>query len=72
LKSEHVYRHIGRARPSELSFLIKNIELNRLSPLGGKTTVPTNINDVAEYTGRLLIDNFAQAAILITRDGNVL
>jgi two-component system CheB/CheR fusion protein len=71
-KSERVYRHIGRARPGELGFLMKNMESPRSPPQAGQSPAPTRLSDVAEYSRRLLIDNFAPAAVLITRDGEVL
>jgi len=71
-KSERVYRHIGRARPGELGFLMKNMETIRSPPRAGQNPAPTRLSDVAEYSRRLLIDNFAPAAALITRDGEVL
>jgi two-component system CheB/CheR fusion protein len=71
-KSERLYRHIGRARPGELDFLMKNVESPRSLPRAGQSSAPTRLSDVAEYSRRLLIDNFAPAAALITRDGEVL
>jgi len=71
-KSERVYRHIGRARPGELGFLMKNMESTRSPPRAGQSPAPTRLSDVAEYSRRLLIDNFAPAAALITRDGELL
>ena len=71
-KSARLYRQIGRARPGELGFLMKTSEAARLPSRIGKIPNLTRPSDIAEYSRRLLIENFAPAAALVTRDGEVL
>ena len=71
-KSERVYKHIGRARPGELKFPMKNSASvgapSRVAP--GMPAARPGI--VADLCRRLVIENFAPAALVVTRDGELL
>jgi len=70
-KSERVYRHIGRARPGEFRFLMRNSDSVR-APTRAGPSAPPRPNAVAELCRRLVIENYAPAALIVTRDGEVL
>jgi two-component system CheB/CheR fusion protein len=71
-KSERVYRHIGRARPGELRFLMRNLDSVRVPALASKNMPPARPSIVAELCRRLVIENYAPAALIATREGELL
>lgn len=63
-KTERVFRHIGRARPGELGFLMQNRNPPRLPPPRSQSPAPGRQSAVAEFCRRLVIENYAPAAVL--------
>jgi two-component system CheB/CheR fusion protein len=64
-KPERLYRHIGRARPGEFSFSIGGGM--RSPPMVGQGQRPSRQAALADLCRRLVIENYAPAAVLINR-----
>ncbi len=64
-RAERLYRHIGRSRPGEFSFLRDSIEGGRgpAPPLPGQA--PSRQAAMAELGRRLVLERFAPAAVMI-------
>jgi len=71
-KSERIYRHIGRARPGELAFLINNGDGLRLAGAAGPQAATSRQAALAECCRRVLAQHFTPAAVLINRRNEVL
>ena len=66
-KPERLYRHIGRSRPGEISFLMSTGEAARARLLSGQAQSPSRQTTAADFCRRLLMENYAPAAVLINR-----
>ena len=64
-KKERIYRHVGRSRPGEYDFLQGSSEGARLRAVPGLLPSPGRQADLAELAKRLVLDDFAPAAVLI-------
>ncbi len=64
-KHERLYRHVGHARPGDFSFSIGGAV--RSSPIAAQGQRPSRQAVLAELCRRLVIDNYAPAAVLINR-----
>jgi two-component system, chemotaxis family, CheB/CheR fusion protein len=64
-KPERLFRHIGRARPGDFSFSITGGV--RPPPLAGQGQRPSRQATLADLCRRLVIENYAPAAVLINR-----
>ena len=66
-KAERLYRHIGRSRPGETGFLFGTIEGARFPARGSQSQPPSRQTALAEGCRRLVMENYAPAAVLINR-----
>ena len=66
-KPERLYRHIGRSRPGELGFLRSAGDGVRASVRPGPGQPPSRQAALAELCRRLVMENYAPAAVLINR-----
>jgi two-component system CheB/CheR fusion protein len=64
-KPARLFRHIGRARPGEFSFSIGGGV--RSPPMAGQGQRPSRQAALADLCRRLVIENYAPAAVLINR-----
>ncbi len=64
-KSARLYRHIGRSRPGEFSFLLNPGDGMRVPTRPGQAPVPTRQAGFAELCRRLVIETYAPATVLI-------
>ncbi len=64
-KRERIYRHIGRSRPGEYDFLRAGHEVARARTALGQQASQGRQADLAELGRRLILDEFAPAAVLI-------
>ena len=64
-KPERLFRHVGRARPGDFSFSIGGGV--RSPPMAGQGQRPSRQAALADLCKRLVIDNYAPAAVLINR-----
>ena len=64
-KPERLFRHVGRARPGDFSFSIGGGV--RSPPMAGQGQRPSRQAALADLCRRLVIDNYAPAAVLINR-----
>jgi len=64
-KPARLFRHVGRARPGEFSFSIGAGV--RSSPMAGQGQRPSRQAALADLCRRLVIENYAPAAVLINR-----
>jgi two-component system CheB/CheR fusion protein len=67
-KSERLYRHIGRSRPGELDFSTSAGEGVRLPARPGQGQPASRQTALADLCRRLVMENYAPAAILINRN----
>ena len=66
-KSEQLYRHIGRSRLGEPSFLRSSGDIMRAPTRPGQGQAPLRQSALAELCRRLVIEAYAPAAVLINR-----
>ncbi|MGA3403633.1 MAG: chemotaxis protein CheB, partial [Acetobacteraceae bacterium] len=66
-KPERIYRHIGRSRPGELGLLRSSGEVVRASARPGPGQPASPQAALAELCRRLVMENYAPAAVLINR-----
>ena len=66
-KPERLYRHIGPSRPGELGFLRSATDGVRASVRPGLGQPPSHQAALAELCRRLVMENYAPAAVLINR-----
>jgi two-component system CheB/CheR fusion protein len=66
-KRERIYRHVGRARAGEIEFSPAASEIVRFRAAPGVTTGQGRQSDLAELGRRLILEQFAPAAVLINR-----
>ena len=64
-KPERLYRHIGRSRPGELGFSLSGGDGARVAPRPGHDQAPSRQAALAELCRRLVMENYAPAAVLI-------
>ena len=64
-KPARLFRHVGRARPGDFSFSIGGGV--RSPPIAGQAQRPSRQAALADLCRRLVIDNYAPAAVLINR-----
>lgn len=64
-KPERLYRHVGHARPGDFSFSIGRGV--RSPPMAGQGQRPSRQAALADLCRRLVIENYAPAAVLINR-----
>ena len=64
-KPERLFRHVGRARPGDFSFSIGGGV--RSPPMAGQGQRPSRQVALADLCRRLVIENYAPAAVLINR-----
>ena len=64
-KPERLFRHVGRARPGDFSFSIGGGV--RSPPMAGQGQRPSRQAALADLCRRLVIENYAPAAVLINR-----
>lgn len=64
-KPERLFRHIGRARPGDFSFPVGGGV--RSPPTAGQGQRPSGQTALADLCKRLVIENYAPAAVLINR-----
>ena len=66
-KSARLYRHIARSRPGELGFSMNTADGVRVSLRAGGSPGPSRQSALAELCRRLVIENYAPAAVLINQ-----
>jgi len=66
-KPDRLYRHIGRSRPGELGFLRSTGDGARFPGRPGPGQPPSHQAALAELCRRLVMENYAPAAVLINR-----
>jgi len=66
-KPERIYRHIGRSRPGELGFPLSVGDGLRVPARAGQDPAPSRQTALAELCRRLVMENYAPAAVLINR-----
>ena len=66
-KPERLYRHIGRSRPGELGFVRNAGDGARVPARPGPGHPPSHQAALAELCRRLVMENYAPAAVLINR-----
>jgi two-component system CheB/CheR fusion protein len=66
-KSARLYRHIGRSRPGELDFSLGLGDRPRFLARPGQSPTPSREAALGELCRRLVMENYAPAAILINR-----
>lgn len=66
-KPERLYRHIGRVRPGELGFMPSAGDGVRVPARSGPGQPPSPQATLADLCRRLVIENYAPAAVLINR-----
>ena len=66
-KSERLYRHVGRNRPGEFGFSMAAGDNVRVLARPGQGQAPSRQAALAELCRRLVIENYAPAAVLINR-----
>ncbi len=66
-KAERIFRHIGRAYPGEVGFLLGGGQGARLPPRMPEGPMPSRQAALAEGCRRLIIETYAPAAVLINR-----
>jgi two-component system CheB/CheR fusion protein len=66
-KRERIYRHIGRSRPGEVDFSLTASEGVRFRSAPGVAPGQGRQADLAELGRRLILEQFAPAAVLINR-----
>ncbi len=66
-KRERIYRHVGRSRPGEYDFVRNAPEGARLRTVPGLPAGQGRQADLAELGRRLVLEEFAPAAVLINR-----
>jgi two-component system CheB/CheR fusion protein len=66
-KPARIYRHVGRSRPGEFGFLMGVGAAARGRAPAGQGRAPAAQTDLAALGRRLLLDNYAPAAILINQ-----
>ena len=64
-KPERIYRHIGRSRPGELGFSLSAGDGLRAPARAGQDPAPSRQTALAELCRRLVMENYAPAAVLI-------
>jgi two-component system CheB/CheR fusion protein len=64
-KSARIYRHIGRSRPGELGFPLSAGDGLRVPARAGQDPAPSLQTALAELCRRLVMENYAPAAVLI-------
>ena len=64
-KPERIYRHIGRSRPGELGFPLSAGDGLRVPARAGQDPAPSRQTALAELCRRLVMENYAPAAVLI-------
>ncbi|MBW4093777.1 MAG: response regulator, partial [Proteobacteria bacterium] len=67
-KSDRIYRHVGRARPGELSFLTAPGSAVRALARPGSGATPSREAVLGEMCRRLVIETYAPAAILLNHE----
>jgi two-component system CheB/CheR fusion protein len=71
-KSNRIFRHIGRSRPGEFSFLMNSGDSLRAPSRPGSGQPQSRQAALAELCRRLVLDNYAPAAVLINRKNECL
>ncbi len=66
-KRERIYRHVGRSRPGEYDFLHQAQDGARMRTVPGQPAGLGRQADLAELGRRLVLEEFAPAAVLINR-----
>ena len=64
-KPERIYRHIGRSRPGDLGFSLSTGDGLRVPARAGQDAAPSRQSALAELCRRLVMENYAPAAVLI-------
>ena len=64
-KAARLFRHVARGRPTDLDFAINNNDGVRVSMRAGAGQGPSRHTALADLCRRLVIDNYAPAAVLI-------
>ena len=64
-KSERLYRHVGRARPGELGFVLA--EVARVPARPGPSQPRSRQTVLADFCQRLVVQTYAPAAVLVNR-----
>lgn len=68
MKTERLYRHVGHGPPEDRRFPIGSADITRLSTRPGQGAGPRRLNALGELSQRLVLENFAPAAVLINRN----
>jgi two-component system CheB/CheR fusion protein len=66
-KSERLYRHIGRPRPGELSFLMNSNDGGRAPARTGQGQSVSRQAGLADLCRRLMLESYIPAAVLVNR-----
>jgi two-component system CheB/CheR fusion protein len=66
-KTNRLYRHIGRSRPGELGFAMNSGGGPRVMSHAGPPPQPTQQTALADLCRRIVLENYAPAAVLINR-----
>jgi two-component system, chemotaxis family, CheB/CheR fusion protein len=64
-KSARIYRHIGRSRTVEVGFPLSTTDSLRAPARAGRDPAPSRQTALAELCRRLVMENYAPAAVLI-------
>jgi two-component system, chemotaxis family, CheB/CheR fusion protein len=64
-KPERIYRHIGRSRPGEIGFPLSVGDGLRVPVRAGQDPAPSRQTTLAELCRRIVMENYAPAAVLI-------
>jgi two-component system CheB/CheR fusion protein len=64
-KQGRIYRHVGHSRPGELGFALNVGDALRAPARAGKDLAPSRQTALAELCRRLVMENYAPAAVLI-------
>ena len=67
LKSQQIYRHVGRSRPGEVGFSLAGRDAVRTLRPQGPAQVPPYRPSLGDLSQRLLLDTYAPASVLINR-----
>lgn len=71
-KAQRIYRHIGRSRPGDLAFSVAGGDQVRIPARIGLIQSTSRQATLAELCRRLVLENFAPAAVLINRKNECL
>jgi len=66
-KQDRIYRHTGRRRPGEFGALVNAGDITRAALRSGQTLAPPRQTILSELCRRLVLENFAPAAVLINQ-----